>query len=52
MHELFLGLLNAGVMLAPRGMGCLSTAHSEADLDRFIDALDSVVQERAAAWSA
>jgi glutamate-1-semialdehyde 2,1-aminomutase len=50
-HELFLGLLNEGVMLAPRGMGCLSTAHTPADLDRFIDALDTVVGERAPAWS-
>ncbi|HZU18190.1 MAG TPA: aspartate aminotransferase family protein [Candidatus Dormibacteraeota bacterium] len=49
-HELFLGLLNQGVMLAPRGMGCLCTAHGEAETERFLDALEAVVAERAPAW--
>ena len=42
-RQLFLALLNEGVMLAPRLMGCISTAHTDADLDLFIDALDTAV---------
>lgn len=49
-HELFLGLLNQGVMLAPRAMGCLCTAHGEAETERFLDALEAVVADRAPAW--
>jgi glutamate-1-semialdehyde 2,1-aminomutase len=50
-HELFLGLLNEGVLLAPRGMGAVSTAHGEAELERFADALETVVGANYAAWS-
>ena len=50
-RELFLGLLNAGILLAPRGMGAVSTAHSEAELERFADALEAVVAERAPHWN-
>lgn len=49
-RDLFLGLLNEGVMLAPRGMGCVSTAHGEAELDAFATALDRVAAANAAAW--
>ena len=34
-HELFLGLLNNGFVIAPRGMGCISTAMDEDDVHRF-----------------
>ena len=40
-HELFLALLNEGVMMAPRLMGGLATVHEEPELDRFAEALDT-----------
>lgn len=42
-HRLFLGLFNHGVLIDPRGVGCLSLATGEAEIDRFIDALRSAV---------
>lgn len=33
LHHLYLGLLNEGVLLSPRGMGALSTAMSASDVD-------------------
>lgn len=43
-HELFLALLTEGVMLAPRLMGVLGTVHEEAELDRFVEALEGAVR--------
>lgn len=37
---LHLGLMNRGYFLAPRGMGCLSTAMTPAELDGLADALE------------
>src|SRR5437016_3035098 len=49
-RELFLGLVNHGVLMAPRAMGALSTPMEEADLERFIDAVDTVVGEQKEGW--
>ena len=49
-HEFFLGLVNHGVLMAPRAMGSLSTPMEEGDLDRFIDAVDAVVGEQKEGW--
>ena len=40
---LHLGLMNRGYFLAPRGMGCLSTAMTPADRDGFVDALEDLL---------
>src|SRR5438477_2219604 len=49
-HELFLGLVNQGVLIAPRGMGALSTAMDEHDIQEFIDAVDTVVADQRPRW--
>lgn len=38
-HALFLGLLNRGAIIAPRGMGCVSTCVSPTDIDSFVTAV-------------
>jgi glutamate-1-semialdehyde 2,1-aminomutase len=43
-HRIFLGLFNEGVLIDPRGVGCLSTAIGEAEIERFIDALRGVLR--------
>jgi glutamate-1-semialdehyde 2,1-aminomutase len=42
-HRIFLGLYNEGVLIDPRGVGTISTAVGEAELDRFIEALRGVL---------
>ncbi len=42
-HEVFLGLFNEGILLDPRGVGTLSTALGDAELQRFIEALRTVL---------
>jgi glutamate-1-semialdehyde 2,1-aminomutase len=42
-HRIFLGLFNEGVLIDPRGVGTISTAVGEAELDRFIEALRAVL---------
>ena len=44
-RNLFLGLLNHGVFMAPRLMGALSTPMGEDDIQQFVDAVDEVVGE-------
>jgi len=39
---LHLGLMNRGYFLAPRGMGCLSTAMTPADLDGLVAAVEDL----------
>jgi glutamate-1-semialdehyde 2,1-aminomutase len=51
-RDLFLGLINHGVLMAPRAMGSLSTPMEEDDIQEFIDAVDVVVGEQRAAWEA
>jgi glutamate-1-semialdehyde 2,1-aminomutase len=50
LRELFLGLLNNGVLMAPRAMGAISTPMTEDDLDQYLAAVEAVVAEHAAAW--
>ena len=49
-RDLFLGLVNHGVLMAPRAMGALSTPMLERDIQQFIDAVDSVVAEQLNRW--
>ena len=49
-RDLFLGLVNHGVLMAPRGMGALSTPMREDDIQEFIDAVDLVVAEQRPRW--
>ena len=49
-YEFFLGLVNHGVLMAPRAMGALSTPMVEQDIQQFIDAVDAVVAEQRAGW--
>jgi glutamate-1-semialdehyde 2,1-aminomutase len=39
LRTIHLGLLNAGVLLTPSGMGCVSTVTNAADVDAFVDGL-------------
>jgi len=43
-HRVFLGLFKEGVLIDPRGVGCLSTAVEEAELEQFIGALRAVLR--------
>ena len=51
-RDFFLGLVNHGVLMAPRGMGALSTPMAEHDIDQFIDAVDAVLAELRPRWEA
>jgi glutamate-1-semialdehyde 2,1-aminomutase len=51
-RDLFLGLVNNGVLMAPRAMGALSTRMAEQDIQQFIDAVDTVVGELRPRWEA
>jgi glutamate-1-semialdehyde 2,1-aminomutase len=49
-RDFFLGLVNHGVLMAPRAMGALSTPMVERDVQQFIDAVDAVVAEQVPRW--
>jgi len=42
-HRVFLGLIKEGVLIDPRGVGCVSTAIGEVEIDRFVGALRAVL---------
>jgi glutamate-1-semialdehyde 2,1-aminomutase len=42
-HEIFLGLYNEGVLIDPRGVGTLSTAIGDAEIEQFVAALRTVL---------
>jgi glutamate-1-semialdehyde 2,1-aminomutase len=48
LHRLYLGLFAEGVLIDPRGVGCLSTAVAPPDLDTLADALARVTRR----WTA
>jgi glutamate-1-semialdehyde 2,1-aminomutase len=50
MRDFFLGLINHGVLMAPRGMGGLSTPMGEPEISQFVDAVDTVVGEQRTRW--
>jgi len=41
----FMGLLNDGVLLTQRGLGCCSLAMTDADVDRFLEAFGRVIEK-------
>ncbi|ALK08145.1 aspartate aminotransferase family protein [Blastochloris viridis] len=41
---LHLGLINAGVLLTPAGLGCVSTRTTAADIDRFVAGFDDALR--------
>jgi glutamate-1-semialdehyde 2,1-aminomutase len=41
--DLHLGLLANGILMTPRGMGCLSTPMTSAEIGAFVDAVQAVV---------
>jgi glutamate-1-semialdehyde 2,1-aminomutase len=51
-RDLFFGLVNHGVLMAPRVMGALSTPMNEDDIQEFVDAVDVVVSELKPRWEA
>lgn len=46
-RDFFIGLINHGVLLAPRSMGALSTPVGKEELEEFLVAVDKVVSELA-----
>ena len=46
-REFFLGMLNQGVLLAPRGMGGIPTVAGDAEIDRFLEAANTVAKDLA-----
>lgn len=42
-HRIFLGLYNEGILLDPRGVGTLSTAIGEREIERFLESLRTVL---------
>ena len=44
-HQIFLAMLNEGIVMDPRGVGCLSAAIGEAEIDRFIGAMGRVLNQ-------
>lgn len=43
-HRIFLGLFGEGVLIDPRGVGCVSAAVGEAEIERFVDSLQTVLR--------
>jgi glutamate-1-semialdehyde 2,1-aminomutase len=43
-YQIFLSLFKEGVLIDPRGVGCLSTAIGEAEIDQFVGALRTVLR--------
>jgi glutamate-1-semialdehyde 2,1-aminomutase len=46
-REFFLGMLNHGVLLAPRGMGGIPTVAGDPELDQLVDAAGTVAKDLA-----
>ena len=44
-RDFFLGLVNHGVLMAPRAMGALCTPMDEDDIQRLVDAVDAVASD-------
>jgi glutamate-1-semialdehyde 2,1-aminomutase len=42
-HQIFIGLYNEGILIDPRGVGNVSTALSNEEIDRFTSALRTVL---------
>ena len=46
-HRIFLSLFEEGVLIDPRGVGCISAAIGEAEIERFVGALRGVLSKLA-----
>ncbi len=46
-HNVFLGLLNEGILIAPNLVGAVSTVIDEPEVDTFVDAFRKVLQRQA-----
>lgn len=46
-HEVFLGLLNEGILIAPNLVGAVSTVINEPEVDAFVDAFRRVLRRQA-----
>jgi len=44
MRQVFFGLVNEGIFLAPRGMACLSTPMGESEIDAFVRATERALE--------
>ncbi len=44
MRQVFFGLLNEGIFLAPRGLACLSTPMGESEIDAFVRATERALE--------
>jgi glutamate-1-semialdehyde 2,1-aminomutase len=44
-RDLYLGLLARGVLIAPSGLGCLSTPMGGVEVHAFLDSLDDTLAE-------
>jgi glutamate-1-semialdehyde 2,1-aminomutase len=42
-QRIFMGMLNEGILMTPRGLGACSLAMSDEDIDRFVNALARVL---------
>ena len=42
-HQIFLGMLNEGIVMDPRGVGCLSTAIGDGEIQTFVDTMRRVI---------
>ena len=50
LRDLFLGLINRGVLMAPRAMGAICTPMTQEDLQALVDAVDEVTAEHETEW--
>lgn len=50
LRDLFLALINHGILMAPRAMGSICTPMTQADLQDFVDAVDEITTEHETEW--
>ena len=50
LRDLFLGLVNHGILMAPRAMGSICTPMTQEDLQALVDAVEQVTIERESEW--
>jgi glutamate-1-semialdehyde 2,1-aminomutase len=46
-HRIYMEMLDEGVRIVPKLMGCLSTPMTESDIDTFVDAFDHALERTA-----
>ncbi len=44
-HQIFLGMLNQGIAMDPRGAGCLSTVIGEREIESFVSVMQHVLEQ-------